>query len=790
MNARLWPLLLVVTLGCSGDSATVEPEQRPPPGTVVDADPGAPPEPPRAPFEEAVEPFILDHCLACHSSDDPTDGVALDLAYDESDVRDDWRLWRRVLREIESGSMPPRGRDRPPQDQVDRVAAWLRPVIEEQRAATPIHPGRVTLRRLTRNQYDRTVRDLFGIDFEPGRGFPADDVGYGFDSIGDVLSLPPLLLERYLDAAERVSEAAILVEDPDDPEVRTYPARDLDASARGGLRRDGARTLSTNGTVHKRLSLPRAGDYLLRVTASADRAGPDEARMKLFHGRTELHATDVSALPSKPMTVEIPFRGVAGEQVVAAAFVNDYWNPKAADPADRDRNLIVHRLEVVGPTDRREGALVQPNPAVLERTPPPGTEARALRDLARRVAEAAWRRPVDAVEVEELAAVAQPILTADEPFERAARVIVQAALVSPHFLFRVERLSAPGDEAAVEPLTPHELAVRLSYFLHGSTPDAELRRLADDGSLVDQLDAQVLRLLSDPRAQALTDDFAAQWLGLRRLADHAVDPDRFPELTPELRASMRAETEACFEELVALDRPVRSLLTNDHTFVDRRMAEHYGWDVVVPAGELVQVAYPDDATGRGLLRHASVLTLTSYSTRTSPVRRGEWVLEELIGEPPPPPPPGVGDLPEDEAALRAVSLPERLAEHRARPECAVCHDEMDTLGLALERFDPIGRHRTEAYGHPIDPVAAFPDGRTLNGIDGLVDEVLRDERFERRLTEKLLIFAIGRGLTERDEDAVDLILAEARESEFRFSALVRAVVRSPLFRLKSGEEPR
>ena len=253
---------------------------------------------------------------------------------------------------------------------------------------------------------------------------------------------------------------------------------------------------------------------------------------------------------------------------------------------------------------------------------------------------------------------------------------------------------------------------------------------------------------------------------------------------------METAARACFEELVTLDRPVRSLLTNDHTFVDERMAAHYGWDVAVPAGELVQVAYPDDATGRGLLRHASVLTLTSYSTRTSPVRRGKWVLEELIGEPPPPPPPGVGDLPEDEAALRAVSLTERLAEHRARPECAVCHDEMDTLGLALERFDPIGRHRIEAYGHPIDPVAAFPDGRTLNGIDGLVDEVLRDERFERRLTEKLLVFAIGRGLTEHDEDAVDLIVSEAREQDFRFSALVQAVVRSPLFRLKSGEESR
>lgn len=798
-RSPLWPLLLVCAVGCQSDATDTDvgsPPPQPVPGDVGTAAPEPAPAEPRAPFEEAVEPLVMDHCYACHSSDDPTDGVALDLAFDEADVRSDWRLWRRVLRELEAGTMPPRNRPRPDEAQVARAIDWLRPVIDEQAAATPIHPGRVTLRRLTRNQYDRTVRDLFGIDFAPGQDFPADDVGYGFDSIGDVLTLPPLLFESYLTAAETISERVIVVEDPDEPEVRTFPARDLDATARGGLRRDGARTLSTNGIVHVQVSLPREGTYRLSAVVAADQAGPERARAALFHGRTRLVEEAVEVGSTGRQTIETEFRGVAGPQAVAVAFLNDYWNPDAKDPADRDRNLVVHELRVVGPVDVREGPLVQPNPAVLAQSPEPGTERDAIADLARRTAERCWRRPVEEAEVTELASLGRALLDDGEPYERAARLVLQAVLVSPHFLFRVERVSDPDDRAAIEPVTDHELAVRLSYFLHGSAPDAELRALADAGELRDRLDDEIDRLLASPRSVALTEDFAAQWLGLRRLADHAVDPERFPELTPELRDSMREETEHLFEEVVAEDLPVRHLLTAKHTYLDQRLAAHYGFaadDVAEGMGDdgaFRRVAYPPEANGSGLLRHAAILTITSYPTRTSPVKRGKWLMEEILGEPPPPPPPGVGDLPEDEASLRATSLRERLAEHRARPECAVCHDEMDTLGLALERFDPIGRYRTASHGHPIDAVVVHPDGRELAGLPGLRDDLLRGTRFERCVAEKLLIFAIGRGLSDEDEDAVLRILERAEREDFRFSALVRAVVHSPLFLMKSGEDPR
>ncbi|HZY85246.1 MAG TPA: DUF1592 domain-containing protein [Gemmataceae bacterium] len=605
--------------------------------------PAAPPAKPTPDFKKDVSPLVTRYCVTCHKGPRARGGLSLDKYPDEAAVLKNRLTWEKVADALRAGDMPPPNRPRPSAAEADTLNAWLNAVVLKGDCGGQKDPGRVTLRRLNRAEYNNTIRDLVGIDFRPADDFPADDVGYGFDNIGDVLSLPPLLLEKYLTAAEKV---------------------------------------------------------------------------------------------------------------VAKAF---------ADPAARKRIMTV-------PFENEEAA----------------------RRILRAFAERAYRRPVNNEELGRLVRFVELAQKNGDNFEAGVRLALEAVLVSPHFLFRVELDRRPNDPRSVRDLNDFELASRLSYFLWSSMPDDELSRLARQKSLhkPDVLEAQVRRMLKDPRARALTDNFAGQWLQTRNLKSFTPDPGRFPGFDEKLRAAMRQETELFFESVVREDRSVLDFIDADYTFLNERLARHYGVPGVKgEAFRKVTLTGAHRAARGGVLTQATVLAVTSNPTRTSPVKRGKWVLENILGTPPPPPPPGVDELKEGKDVELKGSLRQRMEQHRAEPGCATCHQRMDPLGFGFENFDAVGAWRDKDGKHAIDPSGVLPNGQSFKGPAEL--KVIlkgRTDAFARCLAEKLLTYALGRGVERSDRCAVDEIARNLAREQYKFSALVIQIVKSDPFQKRRGQQ--
>ncbi|MBX3471601.1 MAG: DUF1592 domain-containing protein [Planctomycetes bacterium] len=730
-----------------------------------------------AAFDRDVRPFLARHCAGCHGPDDPDGGLTL-TGRGPDDLARDPATWRLVLERVRAGDMPPDDAPaRPSALEVDHALAALEDALAPVLRARAEDPGRVTLRRLNRAEYRHTIFDLLGVVVAEG-DLPEDEVGYGFDTVGDVLTTPPLLVERYLALAEQVAAAAVRDLAP----VRArVPASECEREGRARPLRDGFTLLVTNGALVAPVTVPAAGDYAVRVRAYGQQAGPDPARLVVRLGRRQVAAHDVRAVADAPevyeATVSFP---AAGRHLVSAAFVNDYWQPDAPDPAQRDRNLALEWVEVEGPArplepTRLQRALVPRRPAA------PDDVAPAARAALRAFLPAAFRRPVDDAEVEAYALLARDV-AADGTFEQGLRAGLQAALVSPHFLYKVEVDPDPASPAP-HPVTEHELAVRLAYYLWSGPPDERLRALADAGRLRAGLAGEVDRLLDDPRAGRFVEQFVGQWLQLRRLADASPDPDRFP-WDEGLREAMRLESELLFEAVLREGRGALDLLDAPFTFVDERLARHYGLDGVA-GPRLRRVAAPP---GRGgLLGHAGVLTVTSNPTRTSPVKRGKWVLEVLLDDPPPPPLPGMDSLDEAHDAARPLTLRERLERHRQDPACARCHLRMDPLGFGLERFDAVGRWRDDDEGLPLDDRATL-GAATFEGLPGLQAHLRgRGRDVVRALAGKLLVFALGRGPAPGDDAALD-DLVERTGPVWRLRDLVAGIVDTPAFQRRRGGE--
>jgi hypothetical protein len=673
--------------------------------------------------------------------------------------------------------MPPPDRAQPDADAVAAVVAW----IDAELGTGRPDPGRVTIRRLNRTEYRNTVRDLLGVHYDTDAHLPADDVGYGFDNIGDVLSLPPALLEKYLAAAEAIAARAVVDEDPAHPPVHRVAAGELTVTG-GGSQRGGAAWLHSSGMVGATHRFPRDGEYVLRARAWGQQAGPDPVRMAFRAGRANLGVVAVPA--TAPTTYEVRARVKAGTHGVGVVFTNDYYRPDHPDPKQRDRNMAVEWLEIVGPVDAPVVADAQrrlvPRPPSAE----PAAAAAYLREVAGAFLARAWRRPLRDGELDRLLAAVEAGAAPGATFHARLRLAVTAALVSPHFLFRVEL----DPEAAADAwrVGDFELASRLSYFLWSSMPDDELFALARRGELArdDVLAGQVRRMLRDPRASELSRNFAAQWLHLRGLDEAAPDPERFPGVDDALLDAMRAETELFFEAVLREDRSVWDFLDGDFTFLNEKLAKHYGIEGV--KGDRMRRVRLDGTRRAGVLTQASVLTVTSNPDRTSPVKRGKWILEALLDAPPPPPPPGVGTLEEVEAA-QGATMRERLALHRADPNCASCHVRMDVLGLGLENFDAVGRWRTHEGARPVEAGGTLPDGRSFDDPAGLRAILRADPAFLRSLSRHLLTFALGRGLTDGDEAAVrDLVAALEREPTLK--RLILGIVRLDAFRMKRSDK--
>lgn len=733
-------------------------------------------------FDQRIQPLIVNYCLDCHDDAGAVGDVSLEGFASLRDVRDGRPLWLRVLGQLRAESMPPEDGDQPSSDERQMLIDWLDRALNEVDCSGPVNPGRVTLRRLNRHEYRNTVRDLLGLDYEPATDFPADDVGYGFDNIGDVLSLPPLLMEKYLAAAEQISQSVIVA--PAWPPRWQHHIGATDWQGHGSPGDGGQRTLASNGEAFVELEFPAAGRYQVRVTAGGDQAGDEPVRISVRVDGREAHQHAVRARRDAAEVHSSRIAVAAGRHRVGVAFVNDFYRPATGNQPAEDRNLHLVGVEVRGPLSDDADQLPATHQAIFVARPDDQvTELAAARQILERLATRAFRRPVRPSEVDRLLRLVELADNQGDSFEVGVQLALQAILVSPHFLFRVEMDPEEGED--VRQLNDFELATRLSYFLWSSMPDDELFAVAERGALREagELERQVRRMLGNPKSDAFIENFAGQWLQLRSLDDRTFDAQRFPEFDRELLASMRTETTRFFAAIVREDLSLLRLLDADFTYVNERLARHYGLAGV--EGETFQRVSLLGTPRAGILTHASILAVTSNPTRTSPVKRGKFVLENLLASPPPPAPEDVPAL-EDEGRQLSGTLREQMVQHRTNPSCASCHQLMDPIGFALENFDAVGRFRTHDQGLPIDASGELPSGESFVGATQLRDLLLREKRDDllKCMAEKTLVYALGRGLEYYDQCAVRQITQGLAEDEYRFSRLVLEVVKSDPFQLR------
>jgi hypothetical protein len=737
------------------------------------------------PFEEQVMPVLERYCLTCHNATKKKGDLALD-AYTrtgEAERPSALPVWQEVADRIMSGDMPPEGAAQPGLAEREAVLGWIEATQRRLAfAGTKTDPGQVTIRRLNRVEYDNTVRDLLGVDLQAARDFPSDDVGYGFDNIGDVLSVPPVLAERYFAAADRIAEHAIVVADssPTEKHGRVVELERLVSTPPGSVLRNGALVLIEGGGVRLTHDFPAEAEYELRVKAYGTPAAERKPRMAVRLDGSEVQRFTIGL---RPAVYSVRVNAVPGPHVIELVFANP---GVSAGTPPAERTLALDALRVDGPFID----LVLPESHKRLIPSPPSENWRAeTRAIVAQLAERAYRRPAAPDELERLSQLALQVVEQGGTFERGIQVALRALLVSPHFLFRVE-LDDRTPAGEPHAISDHELASRLSYFLWSTMPDEELFELANGGRLRqgDVLEQQVQRMLRDDRSRALALNFAPQWLQLRNLPSFQPSARHFPRFDEALRGAMLKETELFFQAVLREDRDISTFLDADFTFVNGRLARHYGI-AGVDGPEFRRVSLAGTPRG-GLLTQASVLTATSNPTRTSPVKRGRWVLEQILGTPPPPPPPNIPELIEEvndhpiSGGLRA-----RMAQHRTDPSCAACHKKMDPLGFGLENFDGIGGWRTEDDGGvPVDASGVLPGGQSFVG-PGELKAVLktRIRAFRRALAGRLLTYAIGRGAETADRQSIDDICEDTARNGNTLSALVLAVVRSEPFLSRRGE---
>ena len=738
-----------------------------------------------AAFKADLAPLLASFCVKCHAGEKPKAGINLTDLADPASVPKSRKTLDRVREALDSGTMPPEDKPQPTSDQAKKAVHALQAMLSKADCRLQNDPGRVTLRRLNRAEYRNTVRDLLGVDYLPTEDFPSDDVGYGFDNIGDVLTLPPILMEKYIAAAEAIAAKAIVDDNPTRPPTKNVK---LDDNSGGQKARRFDRLLTTNGDIKAEYDFPVDGAYIVRVRAYGQQAGGDPAKMALKYDGKSLKEFEVKSTDVSLGTFEVKFDATKGKKTIAAAFLNDFFDESQADPKQRDRNLGVRSFEIVGPLPVDNGRLPESHRRIVFKKPKGYNDVDTIRAILERLATRAYRRPATAEDVTRLLKLVELAKLDGERVEVGLRLAVQAVLVSPHFLFRVE-LDRNADGAS-HLVDDYEFASRLSYFLWSSMPDDALLDAAKKGQLRSPgaLEEQVARMLKDPRSKALTENFAGQWLQLRNLKTIAPDKTQFPKFDEPLRAAMKRETELFFEAIVKEDRSILDFLDADFSFVNDRLAKHYG--IGQPGSdEFRRVTFTDGRRG-GLLTQASILTVTSNPTRTSPVKRGKWVLEQILGTPPPPPPPEVPDLKDEKAGQLTGSLRQRMEQHRANPNwCAhLYHTKMDPLGFGLENFDAIGSWRDKDGQFPVDASGILPGGKAFEGPRGL-REVLKgkDKEFTRCLTEKLMTFALGRGLEEPDRCVVDKIAETVASDGHRFHRLVLEIVRSDPFQKRKAQ---
>ena len=748
-------------------------------------------------FTNEALTFTAAHCVKCHSDQEPKADLNVTLDRDLDSVTKRRAVWENIVEMVSNGQMPPAEEPRPDQDAIDKFVAVVNAVFEEADRHAKPDPGRVTVRRLNRTEYNNTIRDLMWIDFNAAEDFPSDDIGHGFDNIGDVLTMSPVLMERYLSAAESIVQKAILVGDPPKPPKRRSVATFLKTTRKEAFEVP-FRTLDAVGKLSISHKLTAEGEYKFRFHGWGRQRGDEPVKVVFQIDGNEIQTMEVKGTSSEKGIIEIPpVKLTQGEHQIAVSFLNEFTDPAAEKPEEATRALFVEWFEFEGPLD-----MVPPSHKRLLACSAEASQPDQAREILQRFISRAYRRPATTAEVDRLVAVVTRSLAEGVSWEVSMQRAMLTTLVSPKFLFRLELDDRPESPDS-RPLDEFQLASRISYFLWSSMPDEELLALASKGELTPNLDAQVRRMLADPKSNSLIDNFAMQWLQLKRLKTVTPDPNLFPTFNEPLRAAMLKETELFFEAMIREDRSIVDLVAADFTYLNGPLAQHYGLAHLLsqpteeanrgrrrggPNRDFERVTLPDGLRG-GLLTQASILTVTSNPTRTSPVKRGRWILEQILGAPPPPPPPNVPELAEGDKAQLTGSLRQRMEQHRANPACANCHAKMDPLGFAFENYNAIGGFREKDGEFPIEAGGILPGGKAFQGPVEL-KSILKEQRGKvgRNLTEKLMIYGLGRGLEYYDRRSVQKIQEELEKNDYKFSTLAVEIVKSDPFRLRRGTE--
>ena len=759
----------------------------------------------------ATQAAVLNtYCVTCHNEKARTGGFSLEHA-DLTNIPKDAETWEKVIRKVRVGMMPPPGVPRPDKPALDAFAAFFETSLDRAATAKP-NPGHVVMHRLNRAEYENVIRDLLALDIDATALLPPDDESSGFDNIADVLKVSPSLMERYLSASWNISRMAV-GNTGITPSATTYRVRpDLSQDQHiDGL------PLGTRGGILVSHPFPLDGEYLIKVrlwrnTFDLLRGMEDRHQIEIAMDGERLQVVtvggqeDFAAMAENPgtfgadldkrLTVRIPVK--AGTHTLSAATIlrshaqRDHlikpFMKTTIDGLDITGDPSVDRLTVEGPFGQTGVGDTPSRRRIFSCKPANAAgEEPCARKILSSIARFAYRRPLEDSDVDMLLDFYRKG-RAGKTFDSGIESALQYVLASPEFLFRFES-DPPGTAAGSSyRLKDLALASRLSFFLWSSIPDEELLTIATQGKLKDAavLDQQVKRMIADPRSNALIANFAEQWLFLRNIKSSSPDLEAFPDFDDNLRQAMKQETTLLFDSIMREDRSVMDLLSADYTFVNERLARHYGVPNVY-GSQFRRIKVPSDAR-RGLLGQASILMVTSYPNRTSPVERGKWILTNLLGVPPSPPPPNVPPLKEESADGKPRSLRESLEAHRANPVCAGCHRAMDPIGFSMENFDGVGHWRTTDHGLPIDTSGTLFNGATVDGVAGLRQMLASNPNiFVGVMTEKMLTYAIGRGITYNDMPAVRKIVQDARSRDFKFSALVAGVAKSTPFQLKEAK---
>ncbi len=740
------------------------------------------------PKDFSLSAFVNRHCIQCHQGDKAKGSLSLEKL-DPASILKNRAGWEHSVERTQGGDMPPASRKtRPTPAEIEAFTNQVNAIFEAADLKAKPDPGLVPPRRLNRVEYANTLKDLLGVDFNPAGDFPSDDIGHGFDNNAETLSLPPLLMERYLSAAETALDKAIQLKAPK-PAKRNLSARYLEPALKnpGDVKR--FRELKDD-RLFQTYKVTETGEYILRFKAYGIRGGdkaPDVAIQigdKRILSKHKLEGDEKNPQVFEAKTTLRPKQYQFGLRL--------------ENPGD-GRAAMVEWAEIEGPIDTRPPELrnllaVQDSQA----------DAEKIRLVLTRFARKAWRGQVDKQALQGVVDLAIADGAKRKDWVAGAKTGMLAILCSPRFLFRLETDDRPPREEPYD-LTEMQLASRLSYFLWSTMPDRELVELAEDGHLMANLDSQIHRMLKAEKSGALVENFFPQWLQIQRLDTFQPDKGKFPFFNEQLRKSMKMEAQKLFEEIVQQDASILNIINADHTWLNQRLARHYGITdtkgnaLMGKAGkekgkpiegeEFVRVELGNTPSRGGVLGMAAILSVTSNPTRTSPVKRGKWVLEQLMGTPPPPAPPNVPELEATAKSSKAETLRQRMELHRSNPACSTCHQKMDALGFAFEGFNALGALRDKDEGQPIDASGELPGGRKVAGMQDVRSYLVENkDKFVKTMAERLMVYALGRGLTPADRKAVEGVVEATKKGDYKFSAMVKAVVRSQPFRQKRGRD--